>query len=194
MEYAVIALSEMLIFYAIYFGKMLLQRRRGIETRQLGKNKNVHLRRVEINVSAATLLIVPVELISIIFGLSNSPVWAMIAGGIMGLLGDVVFFAAVVTMKDSWRAGIPAQDKTSLITGGIYKYSRNPAFLGFDLVYIGLLFMYFNVVLLAVTVWAVAALHLQVVQEEKFLEHTFGSQYLDYKNHTFRYFGRRRQR
>ncbi len=42
-------------------------------------------------------------------------------------------------MKDSWRAGIPDSDKTELVTTGIYKYSRNPAFLGFDLQYMGVL-------------------------------------------------------
>ena len=48
-------------------------------------------------------------------------------------------------MKDSWRAGIPEKDKTELVTGGIYAFCRNPAFLGFDLMYIGVLCMYCNI-------------------------------------------------
>ena len=40
-------------------------------------------------------------------------------------------------MKDSWQAGIPDKDKTELVTTGIYRFSRNPAFLGFDLMYVG---------------------------------------------------------
>ena len=192
--YTVIALSEMLIFYAVYFGKMLSQRRHGIQTRQLGKNKNPHLRRVEINVSAATLAVVAIEVISIMFGLNHAPESIRLLGSIIAFCGDMVFFTAVVSMKDSWRAGIPAEDKTSLITDGIYKYSRNPAFVGFDLVYIGLLCMYFNFLMLAVTVWAVVALHLQTIQEEEFLESAFGVRYLAYKKRTFRYFGCRRHR
>lgn len=54
-----------------------------------------------------------------------------------GATGDVVFLAAVLCMRDSWRAGIPEKDKTELVTRGIFKISRNPAFLGFDFVYIG---------------------------------------------------------
>lgn len=42
-------------------------------------------------------------------------------------------------MRDSWRAGISETDKTELVTEGIYQISRNPAFLGFDLLYIGIL-------------------------------------------------------
>ena len=42
-------------------------------------------------------------------------------------------------MRDFWRAGISETDKTELVTEGIYQISRNPAFLGFDLLYIGIL-------------------------------------------------------
>ena len=41
-------------------------------------------------------------------------------------------------MKDSWRAGVSYEEKTDLITSGIYQISCNPAFLGFDLVYVGI--------------------------------------------------------
>jgi protein-S-isoprenylcysteine O-methyltransferase Ste14 len=43
-------------------------------------------------------------------------------------------------MKDSWKAGISEIDKTELVTEGIYQISRNPVFLGFNLLYIGILF------------------------------------------------------
>lgn len=35
-----------------------------------------------------------------------------------------IFLLSVLCMKDSWRAGIPDKDKTELVTGGIYRYSR----------------------------------------------------------------------
>ncbi|MEE3470168.1 MAG: hypothetical protein VZR24_05840 [Butyrivibrio hungatei] len=46
---------------------------------------------------------------------------------------------------------------------GIYNYSRNPAFLGFDLVYIGILLMFFNPVLLVISVFAMVMLHLYLL-------------------------------
>ena len=37
-------------------------------------------------------------------------------------------------------------------------------------------------------------LHLQMLQEEKYMEATFGEQYLEYKKQVFRYFGRRNKK
>ena len=107
----------------------------------------------------------------------------------MGLLGDLIFFIAVRTMKDSWRAGIPESDKTAIVTHGIYQYSRNPAFLGFDMMYAGILLMYFNWLLLLFTAWVAVMLHMQILQEEKYLATVFGEEYLTYKKCTGRYFG-----
>ena len=97
-------------------------------------------------------------------------------------------------MKDSWRAGIPDKDKTELVTDGIYAYSRNPAFLGFDLQYIGVLLMYCNLLTGMFTVFAIVMLHQQILQEERYLTTVFGTEYLDYHHQVFRYLGRRKKR
>ena len=94
-------------------------------------------------------------------------------------------------MKDSWRAGIPEKDKTKLVTRGIYKISRNPAFLGFDIMYMGILLMFFNFGLLILTIYVMVMLHLQILQEEKYLTKTFGNEYLKYKSQVLRYIGRK---
>ena len=83
-------------------------------------------------------------------------------------------------------------DKTELVTDGIYQFSRNPAFLGFDLLYIGTLMMFFNRILCVLTVFAIVMYHLQIVSvEEKFLLATFGDEYLQYKEKVCRYIGRK---
>ena len=94
-------------------------------------------------------------------------------------------------MKDSWRAGIPDKDKTELVTTGIYRYSRNPAFLGFDLQYVGVLLMYGNLLTLAFSLFAMVMLHLQILQEERYLTNVFGTPYQAYRSHVCRYLGRR---
>ena len=53
-------------------------------------------------------------------------------GAIIAGIGVTVFVISVITMKDSWRAGVSETEKTELVTNGIYQISRNPAFLGFD--------------------------------------------------------------
>ena len=185
------ALGIMLLFYGIYFVKQFSQKRRGITTRQLGRRKEKTLYRVEALLSAATVLIVVAEVLSILFDFSLMPFPVRIGGMILGISGDLVFLAAILTMKNSWRAGIPEKDRTEFVSTGIYRYSRNPAFLGFDMVYIGILLMYFNWFLLAFTVWAVVMLHLQILQEEKYLPAAFGEEYLEYQKHTCRYLGRK---
>lgn len=119
------------------------------------------------------------------------PANARFTGFCIGMLGDVIFLISVLCMKDSWRAGIPDKDRTELVTSGIYRYSRNPAFLGFDFMYIGLLLMYFNLSMLAVSVFAIIMLHLQILQEERYLTENYGESYREYRKHVFRYFGRR---
>lgn len=189
--YSAAALLVLAFFYGIYFTKELLQKRLGIKTRQIGSRKERGLHTVETLMSAATLCIVPVQLASIAFGWSVLPAGARFTGFCVGILGDIIFLISVLCMKDSWRAGIPEKDKTELVTGGIYSFSRNPAFLGFDLMYIGVALMYLNFLTAAFTIFAIVMLHLQILQEEKYMAATFGESYLQYKKKVFRYLGRR---
>lgn len=180
----------LLFFYGIYFAKMLAQKKRGIQTHQIGKRQEKSIHTVEKIMSVATLIIVPAQLLSIVFGWSLLPDNARFTGFLVGMLGDGIFLAAVLTMKDSWRAGIPAEDKTAFVSNGIYAYSRNPAFLGFDFMYIGVCILFCNAATITLTMFAIITLHLQICEEEKYLEQTFGDPYRDYKKQVFRYLGR----
>lgn len=140
MRFQILAGIVLLVFYGCYFGKMLMQRRQGIQTDQMGKGKSGGTKKIEL------------------------------------------------TMKDSWRAGVSETDKTELVTDGIYQISRNPAFLGFDLVYIGILLLFFNWILVLFSVFAMVMFHLQIVKvEEKFLVSVFGEDYAQYKKTVNRY-------
>ena len=191
MIYKIYALSIMIIFYGIYFSKMIIQKKQGIKTRQLGKGKNKNVRAVEILLSVATLVIIPIQLISIMLDLTILNDNVRFIGFSVGILGDILFLISIITMKNSWRAGIPSEDKTEFISNGIYKISRNPAFVGFDLMYIGICLLYCNVLTVIFSLFAIIMLHFQILQEEKYLEKTFGEIYIAYKNKVFRYIGRR---
>ena len=191
LPYPFLAVLVLAVFYGIYFIKMIAQKRRGIKTHQIGMRKEKTLHRVEMLMSTATLGIVLVQLLSVAANWSFLPYRARFTGFVTGLSGDAVFLSAVLCMKDSWRAGIPEKDKTKIVTAGVYKFSRNPAFLGFDLMYIGVFLMYANVLTGFFTVFAVLMLHLQILQEEKYMLSEFGKEYADYKKHVCRYFGRR---
>ncbi len=192
MIFRIISTAILLAFYGCYFGKMILQRRKGIKTDHMGKGKIGFVKFIEVMLKIVTFIVPVVEAISIFVLPTLSPVWLQWIGAVVSVLGVAVFICSVVTMKDSWRAGV-SKDKTELITSGIYQISRNPAFLGFDLVYIGILLMFFNLWLLAASVFAIMMLHLQIVNvEEDFLLATFGEEYLNYRKKVCRYIGRKR--
>ena len=150
--YPALALIVLAVFYGIYFGKMLTQKRHGIRTHQIGRRKEKEIHTVETLMSVATLGAPMVQLMSIGFGWNHLPANARFTGFLIGMLGDGIFLLSVLCMKDSWRAGIPDTDKTELVTGGIYRYSRSPAFLGFDFMYVGVLLLYGNLPTLGLTV------------------------------------------
>ncbi len=188
----IIALGLMAIFYICYFSKMISQKKKGIRTDQLGKGKEGFLKFIEITLKITTYLLPILQIISILFYFKSSYSLLRIAGVVLELFGVVVFVVSVVEMKENWRAGVQREDKTKLVTTGIYSISRNPAFLGFDFMYIGILIAFFNWYLWFATVFAVCLFHLQIVNvEEDFLVETFGQEYLKYKKKVCRYLGRK---
>lgn len=188
----IICLILLLIFYISYFLKMLSQRKKGIVTNVMIKGKKHKKTKV-----VGTLLMIftyfvgIIQFVSCFFSrylynifLSNE---LRICGIVLIIFGDWFFITAFLTMKDSWRAGIDEDQKTELITTGIYKISRNPAFVGFDLMYIGTSLVISNIVLIILSLICIILMHLQIKEEEKFLTETFKDEYLEYKKKVKRY-------
>ena len=138
----------LLVFYLCYFIKMFQQRKQGIQTDHMGKGKQGIQKKIEIMMKGATIATFIIEILSIYLNTTTFPLIIRIMGIFLGIIGDIVFIASVLTMKDSWRVGVSYEEKTDLITDGIYQISRNPAFLGFNLVYLGMCLMFFNTILL----------------------------------------------
>ena len=188
----IIGLIILFVFYLCYFMKMFQQRKQGIQTDHMGKGKQGIEKKIEIMMKKTTILTFIVEIISIYFNTTMFPIVIRIVGILLGMMGDIIFIISVLTMKESWRAGVSYEEKTDLITDGIYQISRNPAFLGFDLVYIGMCFMFFNPVLVVISLLAIIMFHLQIKYvEEPFLKQEFKEQYLQYYQQVNRYIGKR---
>lgn len=182
----------LVVFYVSYFTKMLLQKQKGIKTNQMAKGTKLQRTiLVETALKITSLVIVLVEVISIILDDAVRIGFESIAfrtvGLVLAAMGVLIFIIAMVTMRDSWRAGISKEEKTRMITTGIYRFSRNPAFVGFDLMYIGLALTFGNIVLMCVTFVTVVTFHLQILEEEKFLSTVFREQYDEYQKKVRRY-------
>jgi len=192
MIFQIIAFAVLAVFYGCYFARMISQRKQGIQTDQMGKGKTGSVKAIEITMKIAAYLAPVVEVISIAMETSCLPDKLRAAGAVTAVCGVIIFILSVFTMRDNWRAGVSKTDKTELVTNGIYQISRNPAFLGFDLMYTGILLIFFNWVLFAVSVFAAFMFHLQIVNvEENYLASSFGEPYLEYKKKVCRYLGRR---
>ena len=188
-----VTISLMAVFYICYFVKMIRQRKKGIQTDQLGKGKVGFVKFIEVTLKITTYLLPVIQIISIVFYLETTYLALRLTGVVITMFGVLAFVISVVQMKENWRAGVQKEEKTNLVTTGIYSISRNPAFLGFDLMYIGILFSFFNWFLCFVTSFAVLFFHLQIVNvEEHFLIEAFGDEYLQYKSKVCRYLGRKR--
>ena len=187
-----ITISLMAMFYVCYFAKMMSQRKQGIATDQLGKGKQGFTKFIELTLKVTTYVLPVIQIISIFMYAGAMHISIRIVGIILTVAGVLAFILSVAQMKDNWRAGVQREEKTNLVTTGIYSVSRNPAFLGFDLMYIGILFSFFNWYLCVATVIALVLFHLQIINvEEEFLIEAFGEEYLQYKKKVCRYIGRK---
>ena len=190
MIYRSLALVSMATFYIIYFAKLFLQKKRGIKVYKLAQNEKNKKNITEILLKIVSFALPVLELVSIIIGRSFLPIMGKVIGVYFAFFADFLFLNAIISMKDSWRVGVAEDEKDrKLITGGIYRFSRNPAFLAFDLLYIGIVLMYCNIPLIVCTVVAIVVFHLQILSEEKFLEETLKEEYVEYKKKVGRYLG-----
>ena len=94
----------------------------------------------------------------------------------------------LASMRDANTAVDPYQPSTALVEGGPFRFTRNPAYLGFALVYTGLSLVAGGRWPLVLLPGVVAAIDRGVIQrEEAYLLHRFGDRYDDYRSRVRRW-------
>ncbi|HAA26954.1 MAG TPA: isoprenylcysteine carboxylmethyltransferase family protein [Cyanobacteria bacterium UBA8553] len=103
-------------------------------------------------------------------------------GGTLVLVAVALFFYAVRTFQ---TAGTPVpgnRPTTAIVHAGPYRCSRNPIYLSFSLLQLGVAFWVNSLWLLVTLIPAVALMSFVVIpREEQYLETRFPSDYLPYK-------------
>lgn len=189
----IVAVVIIVVFYAAYLAKQATLRKRGISGDRLGKGNKPRKTLIgEILLLVVTFTLPVVQIGSVWLSIKNGgqsvlPEWMRWCGAVIAVVGVVFFISAMITMRDNWRAGVDSSQQTELVTLGIYRISRNPAFVGFDLFYIGMTMMFPNIVLGILTIFAITSFHMQILAEEKYMTATFGSQYAAYSKKVRRY-------
>ena len=106
-------------------------------------------------------------------------------GIITGVFGVVVSLMGVLVFKRLRTPTDPRHPTASskLATSGVYRYSRNPMYLGVLLMLVGWTFMLGNLLsALGPLAFIVYITRLQILPEERWLEKKFGSDFQAYKD------------
>jgi len=82
----------------------------------------------------------------------------------------------------------PFEESTTVVTAGMYRWTRNPMYLGMVVVLLGVAILSGSLtVFLPVPVF-IAIIHFQfILHEERFMEELFGDEYLTYKHRVRRW-------
>lgn len=107
--------------------------------------------------------------------------WCILLASLLWLL------VAQGQMGASWRIGIDEKNVTALVQHGLYRYSRNPIFLGMRLNLLGLFLVIPNAITLCVGVAGELAIQVQVRLEEAHLSGLHGQRYRDYQDRVRRW-------
>lgn len=113
------------------------------------------------------------------------PIWPGTVIRVIGilplLLGVALFVWARATFRRHMTALMPWTRTTTLVTDGPYGFSRNPIYLSFVLVYLGLSFIFNSTyVLIMLVVVMVLFDRLQIPREESYLRGLFGDEFDSY--------------
>jgi len=194
---AQIALTAWLLYVAVAFGyRSYVQYRRTRHSGFVGfsRTRSVVEKLAGALFTAALLL----GLLSPLLGLLNpslalaGALWREAslerAGLVLFGAGLIATLRAQLAMGDSWRIGVDAGERTTLVTDGPFRLVRNPIFSAMLLTSVGLACLYPSPLALAGFVCLLLGLELQVrVVEEPYLLKTHGSTYRAYAARTGRF-------
>lgn len=102
-------------------------------------------------------------------------------------LNLVVSGTSLMGLKDSWRVGVLEDQKTELVTTSIYRFTRNPYFVSYFLMFAAYTVFLQNLILFGLSVLGFLFTHKMILSEEKYLLSVHGDSYVKYKTKVPRY-------
>lgn len=181
-----IILLHQIVFQGMFLAKnILLSRQLGMPIR--GRNREANL-----SVIFFVLFIILSVLFAVFdapFGTVNlvTPTTALVVALALLAVNILVGALSLIGLGDSWRVGVLEEQQTALIEGGIYRFSRNPYFLSYLIMFVAYTVLLQNLVLLFLSLVGFALVHAMVNKEEKHLTALHGEKYRQYQKRVPRY-------
>jgi protein-S-isoprenylcysteine O-methyltransferase Ste14 len=105
---------------------------------------------------------------------------------VLAALGLILITVSLINLGSATRLGLP-EESTQFKTNGLYRISRNPMYLGFDLLTISAIVFVPGFMVFILGVYSIFTYHLIIHAEESFLEARFGEIYCAYTRRVRRY-------
>lgn len=198
-------IASVIAFLSVVFGRALyLRLSRNINAIAIGGGKRGLVLVVEL-ISFAGLVVWMIEIFlyalhcdfrifpSPLDTLLFDPNVAKMVGVALISVGLIIFVLAFVSFGDSWRVGFDINTPGALVTTGLFAFTRNPIYVFLDLWFIGIFLINGTLIFLIFAVLAFAAIHWQILKEERFCTNLYGQPYKDYCESTGRYLTLRRR-
>ena len=101
-------------------------------------------------------------------------------GTVMVLGATALMLAAQLDLGASWRVGIDQGARPGLVTGGLYRYSRNPIYVAMLAALLGFALLLPSWISLGLLIGAGLGIRRHVRDEEAYLARTYGEEYRRY--------------
>ena len=116
--------------------------------------------------------------------------WSIPMAALLGVIGLAFTFPSLLRFRNASTTILPTHPERAarLVTSGMYRFSRNPMYLGATLILLAI-GLYFDdgLALLPVPLFAVYLNFFQIIPEERALDRLFGEEYRDYKKRVRRW-------
>lgn len=108
-------------------------------------------------------------------------------GVVLCMIGLLLFLLGLISFGKSFRVGIDEEKPGALITTGIFAISRNPIYVAFGSILLGIFVIFPNWILLLYLIAGFWLFNRQVLREEDSLKKIYGKEYVKYCKKVHRY-------
>ena len=179
-----------LLFQGMFFAKnILLQRRLGQPIRGFNLEANLSIAFFVLFISVALWLSLSPDThrtTGLLIGMTQA------TAGLFMLASLGIAAASLKDLGDSWRVGVIEEQETELIEQGVYRFSRNPYFLAYLLMFAAYTILLQSFFLLVLSVIGFGLVHGMILREERYLAGKHAADYERYRQRVPRYLNLRK--